>query len=74
MSATDAYQAARDQLLALRERRDQAVADFRFPDVGDRWNWAIDWFDVFARGNSRPGLIVVEEDGSSTTRSFADLS
>ncbi|MCB0907554.1 MAG: AMP-binding protein [Nocardioidaceae bacterium] len=74
MSATEAYRAARDQLLALRERRDQAVAEFRFPDVGDRWNWAVDWFDVVARGNSRPGLIVVEQDGSSTVRSFGDLA
>ncbi len=74
MSATEAYRAARDQLLALRDRRDQAVSEFRFPDVGDRWNWAVDWFDVVARGNSRPGLIVVEEDGSSTVRSFGDLA
>ena len=43
MSATDAFRAARDQLLAQRERRDQAVAQFAFPDVGDRWYWAVDW-------------------------------
>lgn len=74
MSATDAFRAARDQLLALRGDHDRAVADFRFPDVGERWCWAIDWFDAFARGNERPGLVVVEEDGSSTTLTFEEIA
>ncbi len=73
MSATEAYREARDQLLALRGERDRAMAEFAFPDVGERWNWAIDWFDSFARDNTKPGLVVVEENGSSVTRSFADL-
>ncbi|MFT3873780.1 MAG: AMP-binding protein [Nocardioides sp.] len=73
MSGTEAYREARDHLLALREQRDRAVAEFEFPDVGDRWNWAIDWFDTFARGNDQPGLIVVEEDGSARTRTFDEL-
>ena len=73
MTATDAFREARDQLLALRGERDKAMAEFRFPDVGETWNWAIDWFDSFAEGNTKPGLVVVEENGSSVTRSFADL-
>ena len=48
----------------LRGEHERAVAEFAFPDVGEQWNWAIDWFDAFARGNDRPGLVVVEEDGS----------
>jgi acetyl-CoA synthetase len=65
--------AARDQLLALRGQHDKAVAEFRWPDVGDRFNWAHDWFDAFARGNGAPGLVIVEEDGTVASYSFADL-
>jgi acetyl-CoA synthetase len=42
--------------------------------LGERFNWAVDWFDAVARDLDRPALVVVEEDGSSTRRSFAELS
>jgi acetyl-CoA synthetase len=74
MDVTEAYRGSRDQLLSLRGDHERAVAEFRWPDLGDRFNWALDWFDAFARDNDRPGLILVEQDGSSTERSFADLS
>ncbi len=74
MDATAAYRASRDQLLALREDRDRAAAEFRWPDVGDRFNWAVDWFDAIARGNDRPALVIVEEDGTETRRSFAEMA
>ncbi len=67
---TDTYRAARDQLLALRGHHEQAVAEFRWPDLGGRFNWAIDWFDAIARGNDTPALVIVEQDGSSETISF----
>lgn len=70
MTATDAFRAARDQLIDLREDQERAVAEFAFPDVGERFNWAIDWFDAIARGNDAPALVIVEEDGSSTELSF----
>ncbi|MCD2498923.1 MULTISPECIES: AMP-binding protein [Microbacterium] len=73
-SPTDEYRTARDQLLALRTDRARAIAEFRFPDVGERWNWAIDWFDAFARGNERPGLVIVEADGSETSYTFDALA
>ncbi len=72
--ATDAYRAARDQLLALRGNHDRAVAEFGWPDLGDRFNWAHDWFDAFARGNDRPGLVVIEEDGSTQRLTFDEVS
>jgi acetyl-CoA synthetase len=72
--ATDAYRAARDQLLSLRGDHARAAQEFGWPDVGDRFNWAVDWFDAIARGNDRPALVIVEEDGSSTERSFAQMS
>ncbi|TFV57017.1 AMP-dependent synthetase [Geodermatophilus sp. DF01-2] len=74
MDVTEAYRASRDQLLALRGRHETAVAEFRWPELGERFNWAVDWFDVIARDNGRPALVLVEEDGSSTERSFAEMS
>ena len=55
-TATTAYRAARDQLLSLSGRHDDAMREFRWPDVGDRFNWAIDWFDAIARGNGATAL------------------
>ncbi|MGY1633626.1 AMP-binding protein [Geodermatophilus sp. SYSU D01186] len=74
MTATDAYRAARDQLLALRGQHDRAVAEFRWPDLGDRFNWAVDWFDAIARGNGRPALVLAEDDGSTTSRTFDEMA
>jgi acetyl-CoA synthetase len=73
-TATGRYREARDSLLALREDRDRAVAEFTWPDLGDRFNWAVDWFDAFARGNGANALVVVEEDGSSTEITFDEMA
>ncbi|USQ79219.1 AMP-binding protein [Ornithinimicrobium faecis] len=73
-TATTAYRAARDQLLTLQGDPDRARAEFTYPDVGPRWNWAVDWFDAFARGNDKPGLIVVEEDGAEETLTFDQIA
>lgn len=72
--ATERYRAARDQLLELGGKYDEAVATFSWPDLGDRFNWAIDWFDVIARGQSRPAIVIVEEDGASLTVSFDEMA
>src|SRR5689334_23307119 len=74
MNATEAYRASRDQLIVLRGDHARAVAEFRWPELGERFNWAVDWFDAIARDNDRPALVIVEQDGSSTERSFAELS
>jgi len=73
-TATEAFRYARDQLLDLRGEHDRAVAEFAYPEVGGTWNWAVDWFDSFARGNHRPGLVVVEEDGSSAQLTFDEIA
>jgi acetyl-CoA synthetase len=72
--ASAAYRAARDSLLTVREDYEAAVRDFRFPDLGDRFNWAIDWFDAFARGNDRLGLVIVEQDESVGQWTFYELA
>ncbi|NHI16048.1 AMP-binding protein [Microbacterium excoecariae] len=72
MSATESYRAARDQLLALSGDHARAAAEFSWPEVGPTFNWAVDWFDQIA--DDRPALVIVEEDGSELTRSYAELS
>ncbi|MDN4639855.1 AMP-binding protein [Agreia sp. PsM10] len=71
---TEVFRAARDQLVALRDDYDTARRDFVWPDVGTRFNWAIDWFDEIARGNDAEALVIVEEDGRRTTRTFDELA
>ena len=70
MTATERYREARDHLLALRENHEVAAREFTWPDVGETFNWAVDWFDEIARGNHEPALIIVEEDGESTEIHF----
>lgn len=67
---TQTYRAARDGLLAMTGDLDAAVAQFRWPDLGDRFSWAVDWFDAIARGNDDTALTIVEEDGTSESVSF----
>ena len=71
--ATAALRAARDELIRLRTDYDEAVATFTWPDVGERFNFVHDWFDAYARGNDRPGLVIVEEDGSRASYTFDEL-
>ncbi|MFP3821618.1 hypothetical protein SB658_23255, partial [Bacillus sp. SIMBA_008] len=52
----------------------RAAAEFSWPEVGERFNWAIDWFDRIARGNERTALWIVEEDGSEERFSFDQLA
>jgi len=73
-TGTDNYRAARDQLLRLRAGHVQASTEFEWPDVGANFNWAVDWFDVVARGNDQIALWIVEEDGSERKISYADMS
>ena len=68
-----ALAAARDKLLAWQGHHERAVGEFEWPDVGDRFNWGHDWFDAFARGNDKPGLVIVEQDGNAASYSFAEL-
>jgi len=73
MSSTEIFRRARDFL--VRHRTDYATAyrDFTWP-VLDRFNWALDWFDVIAEGNQRTAVHLVEEDGSEVKVSYAELA
>jgi acetyl-CoA synthetase len=73
MSGLAEYLAARDFLLAHREDYDFAYRNFRWPRL-DEFNWALDYFDSMAQGNSHPALRVLEESGAETILSFAEVS
>ncbi|MEU7011151.1 AMP-binding protein [Streptomyces sp. NPDC046332] len=72
-TATERFRAARDFLLEHREDYQTAYEGFAWPRP-DRFNWALDWFDVVAAGNDRTALHIVEEDGAETRLSFAEMS
>ncbi|MFD7690558.1 AMP-binding protein [Streptomyces sp. NPDC059781] len=72
-TATEAFRRARDFLLEHREDYATAHRDFVWPRP-ERFNWALDWFDVIADGNDRTALHLVEEDGDETRLSFAALA
>ena len=73
MDSTTPFLQARDFLLRHREDYDTACRDFRWP-VLDEFNWALDYFDVMARGNESAALHIVVEDGSQTLCSFRQMS
>ncbi|MFI5426554.1 AMP-binding protein [Aeromicrobium sp. UC242_57] len=68
----DDLRRARDFLIDHRLNYDDALAGFTWPDVGANFNFATDWFDSFARGNDTPGLVIVQDDGSRQSYSFAE--
>ena len=70
----EAYRAARDILLRHRDDYHGAVAAFRWPAIGERFNWALDWFDSMAVGNPRMALRIIDEDGSDRSYSFAEMA
>ncbi|MFF9065995.1 AMP-binding protein [Streptomyces sp. NPDC014891] len=71
--ATEVFRAARDFLLQHREDYETAYQGFAWPRP-ERFNWALEWFDVIAEGNDRTALHIVEEDGSEAKVSFAAMS
>ena len=76
MTVTDDFRAARDRLLAMRQDYRQARGSFEWPRPKE-FNFALDWFDAIAANpatGGNPALVIVEQDGSATRRSFAELS
>jgi acetyl-CoA synthetase len=73
-SCTTELRAARDELRSLRDDYDTARTSFSWPDVGPTFNFAHDWFDSYARGNDRPALVIVEEDGARASYSFDEIA
>ena len=66
------FRTARDFLLSHRGDYEKASREFQWPRPVT-FNWALDWFDGIASGNDRPALWIIDEDGTETQRSFAEL-
>jgi acetyl-CoA synthetase len=68
-----AFLAAREFLLEHRQDYETAYRDFRWPQL-DKFNWALDYFDDYARANDKPALWIVGESGPEVKLSFAEMS
>jgi acetyl-CoA synthetase len=73
MAQADGFFRARELLLARREDYEGAYEGFAWPRM-EHFNWALDYFDAYAKGNDRPALWIVNEQGSEQRLSFAQLS
>ncbi|ACL66137.1 AMP-dependent synthetase and ligase [Anaeromyxobacter dehalogenans 2CP-1] len=73
MSSTDVFRRARDFLVTHREDYETAYREFRWP-VLDRFNWALDWFDMIADGNGRTALHIIEDYGAELRLSYVELA
>ena len=76
MTVTKEFREARDRLLELRGNYDAARSEFQWPRF-EHFNFALDWFDRIAEDPAtagKPALVIVEQDGTATRRSFAELS
>jgi acetyl-CoA synthetase len=73
VGATDAFLRARNLLLEAREDYGGAVARFEWPELTN-FNWALEWFDVYARNNNRTALWIADDEGREAKSSFAELA
>jgi acetyl-CoA synthetase len=72
-SDLNAFVAARDFLLQQRNDYAAAYRQFRWPQL-TQFNWALDYFDGYARGNPKPALWIVDENGSELKLSYDEMS
>ncbi|WP_461635825.1 AMP-binding protein [Glutamicibacter soli] len=76
MSVTEEFRTVRDQLIAWREDYQLAREQFSWPRF-THFNFGFDWFDRVAADPRRadaPALVITEMDGSSTRRTWRELS
>ena len=67
------FRSARDFLLSHRGDYETAFREFAWPHP-ETFNWALDWFDTIAAGNDRPALWIIDDDGTESRLSFAELA
>ena len=75
-SPTEVFRAARDLLVECQTDYERARAEFEWPRF-EHFNFGFDWFDHLAQDPARadvPALIIAEDDGRSTERTFAELA
>src|SRR5664279_3098686 len=72
--ATEDLRAARDFLLGHRGDYPGAVERFQWPRPRS-FNWGLEWFDVIATERpAQPALVIVDEDGTAGSTTYAELS
>ncbi|MFN8390712.1 MAG: AMP-binding protein [Bdellovibrionota bacterium] len=72
MSSTEAFLRARDFLLTNREDYERAYREFRWPELL-QFNWALDYFDIWAAGNDASALRIIEDSGLEVALSYSAL-
>lgn len=72
-TATQRFIEARDFLFKHREDYDTAYRDFRWPELTE-FNWALDYFDVVAKDNSRLALWLIDEAGKEVKLTYQQLA
>jgi acetyl-CoA synthetase len=73
MNATEKFIASRQFLLSNRNDYEKAYREFRWPDLSD-FNWARDWFDIYAQDNHKTALWLRTEDKGEHKLSYQDLA
>ncbi len=76
MNVTEQFRNARNQLLEMRLDNARAQREFVWPRFTE-FNFALDWIDAIAEDPDKggtPALVIVEQDGTATRRTFLDLS
>jgi len=74
MGSGPQFLAARDFLIEHRTDYDTAYAKFSWPDLDDSFSWVVDYFDPMADGNEARALHLVEEDGTASILTYAELA
>src|SRR5208337_635157 len=72
-SDLNAFLSARDFLLQHRSEYGFVYQNFRWPLLTN-FNWALDYFDGYARGNQKTALWIVDENGSELKLSYEEMS
>jgi acetyl-CoA synthetase len=73
MSGAAEFLKARDFLLSHRTDYEFAYQHFAWPQLQE-FNWALDYFDAMAAGNTKPALWLVDESGAESRLSFEEMS
>src|SRR5208283_2508981 len=73
MSATEKFITARQFLFDNRTDYERAYREFRWPDFTD-FNWARDWFDVYAEGNRKTALWLRREGKDQVKLSYQEVA
>lgn len=73
MSFRSEFEQARDFLILHRADYDYAFNNFKWPSL-EQFNWALDYFDSMAEGNTNIALWLVDENGKEEKYTFLELS